>query len=88
MTHLTKDFQNHSSLPGLPGCPGRPGLYCVWAPLHDDGKGPLISIWIDPRMTALEPEPLQEGSGLAEASEEVLTEDAEDPKRRIAIAAS
>jgi hypothetical protein len=32
----------------------RRGLYRVWVPLHDDGKAPLISIWIDPAMTAIE----------------------------------
>ncbi len=31
------------------------GLYRVWASLHDDGKAPLISIWVDPAMGALEP---------------------------------
>ncbi len=33
----------------------RTGLYRVWVPLHDDGQAPLISIWIDPMMTAFEP---------------------------------
>jgi hypothetical protein len=32
----------------------RRGLYRVWVPLHDDGKAPLISIWIDPAMTGIE----------------------------------
>ena len=32
----------------------RTGLYRVWVPLRDDGKGPLISIWIDPAVTAFE----------------------------------
>lgn len=31
------------------------GLYRVWVPIHDDGKAPLISIWIDPGMRAFEP---------------------------------
>ena len=30
------------------------GLYRVWVPLHDDGKAPLISIWVDPAMGAFE----------------------------------
>jgi hypothetical protein len=34
----------------------RTGLYRVWVPLRDDGKGPLISIWIDPAVTAFEPD--------------------------------
>ncbi len=31
------------------------GLYRVWVPLHDDGKAPLISIWMDSAMGAFEP---------------------------------
>jgi hypothetical protein len=31
------------------------GLCRVWVPLHDDGKAPLISIWVDPAMGAFEP---------------------------------
>jgi len=31
------------------------GLYRVWVPLHNDGKAPLISIWVDPSMGAFEP---------------------------------
>jgi hypothetical protein len=31
------------------------GPYRVWVPLHDDGKAPLISIWVDPAMSAFEP---------------------------------
>jgi hypothetical protein len=34
----------------------RTGLYRVWVPLRDDGKGPLVSIWIDPALTAFEPD--------------------------------
>jgi hypothetical protein len=26
-------------------------LYRVCVPLHDDGKAPLVSIWIDPALT-------------------------------------
>lgn len=33
----------------------RVGLYRVWVPMHDNGQAPLISIWIDPMMTAFEP---------------------------------
>jgi hypothetical protein len=32
----------------------RRGLYRVWVALHDDGKAPLISIWIDPDLRAFE----------------------------------
>jgi hypothetical protein len=34
----------------------RMGLYRVWVPLRDDGKGPLISIWIDPAMAVFQPD--------------------------------
>jgi hypothetical protein len=30
----------------------RSSLYRVWVPLHDDGKVPLVSIWIDPALHA------------------------------------
>ena len=30
------------------------GLYRVWVPLGDDGKSPLISIWIDPSLQAFQ----------------------------------
>jgi hypothetical protein len=26
-------------------------LYCVWVPVHEDGRDPLVSIWIDPAAT-------------------------------------
>jgi len=29
----------------------RPRLYRVWVPLRDDGRAPLVSIWIDLIMT-------------------------------------
>ena len=32
----------------------RSSLYRVWVPLHDDGKSPLISIWIDPYLRAFD----------------------------------
>jgi hypothetical protein len=32
----------------------RPTLYQVWVPLHDDGRVPLVSIWIDPALTAFQ----------------------------------
>jgi hypothetical protein len=32
------------------------GLYRVWVSMHDDGKAPLVSIWIDPGMKAFEPQ--------------------------------
>jgi hypothetical protein len=45
MTDLTGNFA---------GSVNRAGLYRVWVPLRDDGKGPLISIWMDPAVTAFE----------------------------------
>jgi hypothetical protein len=27
-------------------------LYCVWVPVHDDKGDRLVSIWIDPALTA------------------------------------
>lgn len=32
----------------------RPGLYRVWVPLRDDGKQPLVCIWMDSTMQAFE----------------------------------
>jgi high affinity Mn2+ porin len=32
----------------------RPGLYCVWVPLRDDGKQPLLCIWIDSTLATFE----------------------------------
>jgi hypothetical protein len=45
----------------------RSSLYRVWVPLRDDGKAPLISIWIDPCLRAFDPcaewETLEHGMG-------------------------
>jgi len=43
MTNFTSNFGNFTT---------RSGLYRVWVPLRDDGKSPLISIWIDPTLRA------------------------------------
>jgi hypothetical protein len=32
----------------------RPTLYRIWVPLHDGGEVPLVSIWIDPALTAFQ----------------------------------
>ena len=69
------DFTSHSS------------LYRVWVPLHDDGKGPLISIWIDPTMTGFETQVCQKKDGVSGISEEAITKEIEDPHRRMAMAA-
>jgi hypothetical protein len=54
----------------------RKGLYCVWVPLHNDGKAPLISIWIDPTMAAFDPR--QNNGELAGISEATTSEEIED----------
>ena len=45
---------NVKNVANLPKFNERRGLYRVWVPLHDDGKAPLISIWIDPNLRAFE----------------------------------
>jgi hypothetical protein len=62
----------------------RRGLYRVWVPLHDDGKAPLISIWIDPAMTAIERYHRDESGELAAISEGAVSEEIEDHLARIA----
>jgi hypothetical protein len=37
----------------------RRGLSCVWVPLHDDGKPPLICVWIDSAIAGFEAERCQ-----------------------------
>ncbi len=62
----------------------RRGLYRVWVPLHNDGKAPLISIWIDPTMAAIELCHRDESGELAAISEGAVSEEIEDPLERIA----
>jgi hypothetical protein len=62
----------------------RRGLYRVWVPLHDDGKAPLISIWIDSAMTAIELCHRDESGELAAISEGAVSEEKEDQLERIA----
>jgi hypothetical protein len=52
----------------------RTGLYRVWVPLRDDGKGPLISIWIDPAMTAFEPDAQENPATVSSIGEEEIDE--------------
>lgn len=56
MTNITNFFENTNS---------HRGLYRVWVPLHDDGKAPLICVWIDPSMTGFESEPCTEDAGIS-----------------------
>ena len=62
----------------------RRGLYRVWVPLRDDGKAPLISIWIDSAMTAIELCHRDESGELAPISEDAVTEEREDQLARFA----
>lgn len=59
----------------------RPGLYRVWVPLHNDGKAPLICIWIDPAMPAFERQLSHEGVGglSGGAGDGAIAEQIEDP---------
>jgi hypothetical protein len=50
-------------------------------PLHDDGKVPLVAIWIDPTLSAFEPQPQQEVIALPDAKEAVMADQLEDPTR-------
>lgn len=78
MAHLTNDFRKSSA---------GSRLYCVWVPLHDDGRPPLISIWTDSKMSALETRPSQESTTSAEAGEDVMAEEMKDPRRAFTVAA-
>lgn len=35
-------------------------LYCVWIKVHDAGGDRLVSIWMDPAMTAFQPQAQEE----------------------------
>jgi len=59
----------------------RPGLYRVWVPLHNDGKVPLISIWIDPTIAALKRQLSHEGIGPSGISDGAVAEEIEDSRR-------
>jgi hypothetical protein len=74
MRNLTNNCQNFAT---------RPNLYRVWVPLHDDGRAPLVSIWIDPTMTAFE-RPRYEDTEPCGVSGGVIADEIEDPKKRIA----
>jgi hypothetical protein len=56
------------------------GLYRVWVPLRDDGKGPLISIWIDPATTAFELDARENPATVSSIGEKEIAEQIdEDP---------
>jgi hypothetical protein len=75
MRNLTNNCRNIAT---------RPSLYCVWVPLHDDGRAPLVAIWIDPAMTAFEHQQWREDAGLYGVGDGVIADEIEDPGRHIA----
>lgn len=79
MSDFTKNFESLTA---------RRALYRVWVPLRDDGRVPLVSIWIDSTMTTFEPQPQQKGIGFHETSQSVMADEFEDPSRCIADAAT
>ena len=64
----------------------REGLYRVWVPMRDDGKAPLISIWIDPTMAAFERQQRHEDSSPSAVGDSSIAEEIEDSLRRIVVA--
>jgi hypothetical protein len=76
------NFTNNSE-----SCTARSGLYRVWVPLRDDGRVPLVSIWIDSTMAAFEVRPQQEDIGLPETKEGPTADECEGPDRCVADAA-
>jgi hypothetical protein len=72
MNNFTNDYKKFAA---------RPGLYRVWVPLHNDGKAPLISIWIDPTMRALERQLSHEGIGPSSVNDGEVAEEIEDSRR-------
>ena len=49
------------------------GLYRVWVPLRDDGKSPLISIWIDPSLQGFQSRGEEKGAALVAIHRESST---------------
>ncbi len=72
MTHFSNNSGNF---------PTRTGLYRVWVPLHDDGKAPLISIWIDPTMKPFEQHQHHGEIGLSGVRDGAIAEEIEDSMR-------
>jgi hypothetical protein len=69
MTRFTNNFANFTA---------RSRLYRVWVPLHDDGRAPLISIWIDPTMAAFERQEDHPEIALSSVSDSPIAEEIED----------
>lgn len=76
MTQFSNNFAN---------CTTRTGLYRVWVPLHDDGRAPLISIWINPTMTAFEQQQGLEEIGLSDVSDSAIAEEIDDSMRGMGV---
>jgi hypothetical protein len=74
MANFTKKSQNFMT---------REGLYRVWVPLRDDGKAPLISIWIDPTMAAFERQQRHADSSPSAVSDSSIAEEIEDSLRPV-----
>jgi hypothetical protein len=56
----------------------RTGLYRVWVPLRDDGNGPLISIWIDPAVTAFEPDDRENPATVSRIGEKEIADQTDE----------
>lgn len=68
------NFENRN----FEGFTNRTGLYRVWVSLHDDGKAPLVSIWIDSKMTAFEAQTREEPVANSRVGEEEIAEEIDD----------
>lgn len=73
MTRFAKNHENRVATKGL---------YCVWVPLHNDGKAPLVSIWIDPTTAPLE-NCLSFSTGETIDVGEDALEEVEGPRRKV-----
>jgi hypothetical protein len=56
----------------------RTGLYRVWVPLREDAKGPLISIWIDPAVTAFEPDTRENPATVSSIDEKEIVDQSDE----------
>jgi hypothetical protein len=61
------------------GFTNRTGLYRVWIALREDGKGPLISIWIDPAMDAFQPDARENPAMVSSIDEKETAEQTDEP---------
>jgi hypothetical protein len=61
----------------------RHGLYRVWVPQRDDGRAPLIAIWIDPAMAVFERQQLDDEGRLSGVGDRPSVDEIEEPWRRL-----